>query len=139
MADISAIRVHVPISSRIFRFSSFLNTSISASWRFKYPAYLASISIASYTYEGISFNSDQIAEIVSRELELTLTGKDCGLEKRAPMCGIPHHAANNYIARLIAEGYKVAICEQLSDPKASKGLVQRCQNSSVVVYTRALI
>ena len=65
------------------------------------------------------------AEIVSRELELTLTGKDCGLEKRAPMCGIPHHAANNYIARLIAEGYKVAICEQLSDPKASKGLVQR--------------
>ena len=65
------------------------------------------------------------AEIVSRELELTLTGKDCGLEKRAPMCGIPNHAANNYIARLIAEGYKVAICEQLSDPKASKGLVQR--------------
>ena len=65
------------------------------------------------------------AEIVSRELELTLTGKDCGLEKRAPMCGIPHHAANNYIARLIAEGYKVAICEQLSDPKASKGLVKR--------------
>ena len=58
------------------------------------------------------------AEIVSRELELTLTGKDCGLEKRAPMCGIPHHAANNYIARLIAEGYKVAICEQLSDPKS---------------------
>ncbi len=65
------------------------------------------------------------AEIVSRELELTLTGKDCGLEKRAPMCGIPHHAAPTYISRLIAEGYKVAICEQLSDPKASKGLVQR--------------
>jgi len=65
------------------------------------------------------------AEIVSRELELTLTGKDCGLEKRAPMCGIPHHAANNYIARLISNGYKVAICEQLSDPKASKGLVKR--------------
>ena len=65
------------------------------------------------------------AEIVSKELELTLTGKDCGLEKRAPMCGIPHHAAPTYISRLIASGYKVAICEQLSDPKASKGLVQR--------------
>lgn len=65
------------------------------------------------------------AEIVSRELELTLTGKDCGLEKRAPMCGIPYHAANTYIARLISNGHKVAICEQLSDPKASKGLVER--------------
>ncbi len=65
------------------------------------------------------------AEIVSRELELTLTGKDCGLEKRAPMCGVPHHAATNYISRLIAQGYKVAICEQLTDAKASKGLVQR--------------
>ena len=65
------------------------------------------------------------AEIVSRELELTLTGKDCGLDKRAPMCGVPHHAAPTYISRLIASGYKVAICEQLSDPKASKGLVQR--------------
>ena len=65
------------------------------------------------------------AEIVSRELELTLTGKDCGLEKRAPMCGVPFHAANTYISRLVANGYKVAICEQLSDPKASKGLVQR--------------
>lgn len=65
------------------------------------------------------------AEICSRELELTLTGKDCGLEKRAPMCGVPHHAANSYISKLIANGYKVAICEQISDPKASKGLVQR--------------
>ncbi len=65
------------------------------------------------------------AEQVSRELELTLTGRDCGLEKRAPMCGIPHHAANNYISRLIANGHKVAICEQLSDPKATKGIVQR--------------
>ena len=55
------------------------------------------------------------AEIVSKELELTLTGKDCGLEKRAPMCGLPHHAANTYIAKLIGAGYKVAICEQLSD------------------------
>lgn len=65
------------------------------------------------------------AELVSRELELTLTGRDCGLEKRAPMCGIPHHAANNYISRLIANGHKVAICEQLSDPKTTKGIVQR--------------
>lgn len=65
------------------------------------------------------------AEIVSSELELTLTGKDCGLEKRAPMCGIPYHAANTYIAKLTQNGHKVAICEQLSDPKASKGLVQR--------------
>ncbi len=65
------------------------------------------------------------AEICSRVLELTLTGKDCGLEKRAPMCGVPYHAANSYIAKLITNGYKVAICEQLSDPKSSKGLVQR--------------
>ena len=65
------------------------------------------------------------AEIVSKELELTLTGKDCGLEKRAPMCGIPHHAANTYISRLVSAGFRVAICEQISDPKASKGLVQR--------------
>ena len=62
---------------------------------------------------------------VSRELELTLTGKDCGLEERAPMCGIPHHAAETYIARLIAKGYKVAICEQLEDPKTTKGIVKR--------------
>ena len=61
----------------------------------------------------------------SRELELTLTGKDCGQEERAPMCGIPHHAAEVYIARLIAKGYKVAICEQLEDPKTAKGIVKR--------------
>ena len=61
----------------------------------------------------------------SRELELTLTGKDCGQEERAPMAGIPHHAAENYIARLIAKGYKVAICEQLEDPKDTKGIVKR--------------
>lgn len=65
------------------------------------------------------------AEIVSKELELTLTGKDCGLDKRAPMCGIPYHAATTYISRLISNGHRVAICEQLSDPKASKGLVKR--------------
>ena len=61
----------------------------------------------------------------SRELELTLTGKDCGQEERAPMCGVPHHAAEIYISRLIAKGYKVAICEQLEDPKTAKGIVKR--------------
>ena len=62
------------------------------------------------------------AELVSRELELTLTGKDCGLEKRA-LCGEKHHAADVYVKRLIEKGYKVAICEQMSDPALSKGLV----------------
>lgn len=62
---------------------------------------------------------------VSRELEITLTGKDCGQAERAPMAGIPHHAADNYAAKLIAKGYKVAICEQLSDPKTTKGIVER--------------
>ena len=61
----------------------------------------------------------------SRELELTLTGKDCGQEERAPMCGIPFHAAEVYISRLIGKGYKVAICEQLEDPKQAKGIVKR--------------
>ncbi|EHJ00002.1 DNA mismatch repair protein mutS [Clostridium sp. DL-VIII] len=65
------------------------------------------------------------AVIVSRELELVLTGKNCGLEERAPMCGIPHHAAAAYIPRLISKGYKVAICEQLEDPKEAKGIVKR--------------
>lgn len=65
------------------------------------------------------------AKITSRELELTLTGKDCGQNERAPMCGIPFHAAENYIAKLIAKGYKVAICEQLEDPKQAKGIVKR--------------
>ncbi|MBQ7323351.1 MAG: DNA mismatch repair protein MutS [Clostridia bacterium] len=62
---------------------------------------------------------------VSKLLDLTLTGRDCGLEERAPMCGIPFHAADTYIAKLVALGEKVAICEQLSDPKAGKGLVER--------------
>ncbi len=62
---------------------------------------------------------------VSRELELTLTGKDCGQEERAPMCGVPYHAAETYIAKLIEKGYKVAICEQLEDPKTAKGIVKR--------------
>ena len=65
------------------------------------------------------------AILVSHELEITLTGKDCGLEERAPMAGIPFHAAENYIARLISKGYKVAICEQLEDPKTVKGIVKR--------------
>ncbi len=61
----------------------------------------------------------------SKELELTLTGRDCGLEERAPMCGVPYHAAETYINRLIEKGYKVAICEQVEDPKQAKGLVRR--------------
>ena len=62
---------------------------------------------------------------VSRELELTLTGKQAGLEERVPMCGVPHHSANIYIEKLIEKGYKVGICEQLEDPKTTKGLVKR--------------
>ncbi len=62
---------------------------------------------------------------VTKELEITLTGKDCGLEERAPMCGVPYHAAETYVNRLIDRGYKVAICEQVSDPKTTKGLVKR--------------
>ena len=65
------------------------------------------------------------AIIAARELEITLTGKDCGQEERAPMTGVPHHAAEMYISRLIAKGYKVAICEQLEDPKTAKGIVKR--------------
>ena len=61
----------------------------------------------------------------SRELELTLTGKECGQEERAPMCGIPFHAVDNYIAKLISKGYKVAICEQMEDPKFAKEMVKR--------------
>ena len=65
------------------------------------------------------------AKTASKELELTLTGKSCGAEERAPMCGIPFHAADTYINRLVARGYKVAICEQVEDPKEAKGLVKR--------------
>lgn len=61
----------------------------------------------------------------SRELELTLTGKDCGLEERAPMCGVPYHSAEVYINKLVSKGYKVAIAEQVEDPKTAKGLVKR--------------
>ena len=65
------------------------------------------------------------AKIVSKELELTLTGKSCGLEERAPMCGVPFHAVDGYLDKLISRGYKVAICEQVEDPKLAKGLVKR--------------
>lgn len=65
------------------------------------------------------------AKLASRELELTLTGRDCGQEERAPMCGVPFHSAESYIARLVAKGYKVAICEQMEDPALAKGLVKR--------------
>ncbi len=65
------------------------------------------------------------AQLASRELEITLTGRDCGLEERAPMCGVPFHAVDGYISRLISKGYKVAICEQVEDPALAKGLVRR--------------
>ena len=65
------------------------------------------------------------AKIASRELELTLTGKDCGMPERAPMCGVPYHAVDTYLNKLVSKGYKVAICEQVEDPKQAKGLVKR--------------
>lgn len=65
------------------------------------------------------------AKLASKELELTLTGRDCGQEERAPMCGVPFHSCESYIARLVAKGYKVAICEQMEDPATAKGLVKR--------------
>ncbi len=65
------------------------------------------------------------AILASKELELTLTGRECGMEERAPMCGVPFHASEGYIARLIEKGYKVAICEQLEDPSTTKGIVKR--------------
>ena len=64
------------------------------------------------------------AQTASKELELTLTGRDCGQEERAPMCGVPYHSCDGYIARLVSKGYKVAICEQMEDPATAKGLVQ---------------
>ena len=65
------------------------------------------------------------AKVVSKELELTLTGRNCGLEERAPMCGVPFHAADTYLNRLVQKGYKVAICEQVEDPSTAKGMVKR--------------
>ena len=63
------------------------------------------------------------AIVASRELELTLTGRDCGEAERAPMCGVPFHSVDTYIGRLIEKGYKIAICEQMEDPSLAKGLV----------------
>ena len=71
---------------------------------------------------------DEDAKIASRELDLALTTRDRGIadpEKRTPMCGVPYHSSQSYIARLIAKGYKVAICEQIEDPATAKGLVKR--------------
>ncbi|HKV84974.1 MAG TPA: hypothetical protein VJN88_10485, partial [Ktedonobacterales bacterium] len=68
---------------------------------------------------------DEDAEVAARELELTLTRRDWGRGEKSPMAGVPHHAADGYIARLIAKGYRVAVCEQTSDPALSKGLVER--------------
>jgi len=65
------------------------------------------------------------AKTASKELDLVLTGRDCGLSERAPMCGVPYHAVDNYIAKLIEKGFKVAVCEQMEDPSAAKGLVER--------------
>ena len=65
------------------------------------------------------------AVLVSKELEITLTGKECGLEERAPMCGVPYHSVDSYLQRLVEKGYKVAIAEQMEDPKLTKGLVKR--------------
>ena len=65
------------------------------------------------------------ALVASKELEITLTGKDWGQKERAPMCGVPFHSAENYIAKLVEKGYNVAICEQTEDPKATKGIVKR--------------
>ena len=65
------------------------------------------------------------AQIASAELDLTLTGRDCGEEQRAPMCGVPYHSCEPYIGKLIEKGYKVAICEQVEDPKLAKDIVKR--------------
>ena len=65
------------------------------------------------------------AKLVSEELEIVLTGRDCGQEERAPMCGVPYHSCESYIARLVEKGYKIAICEQVEDPATAKGLVKR--------------
>ena len=65
------------------------------------------------------------AVLGSKEMELTLTGRDCGMSERAPMCGVPYHSVNTYINKLIKKGYKVAICEQLQDPALAQGLVER--------------
>lgn len=91
-----------------------------ASTKEKYPDCILFFRLGDF-YE--MFFEDAI--LVSRELELTLTGKECGLEERAPMCGVPYHSAELYLKRLVDRGYKIAICEQMTDPALSKGLVER--------------
>lgn len=86
----------------------------------EYPNYILFYRLGDF-YE--MFFED--AQTVSRELELTLTGKSCGLEERAPMCGVPYHAAETYLTKLINKGYRVAVCEQVEDPKEAKGIVRR--------------
>ena len=76
------------------------------------------------------------AVVASKELELTLTGRDCGLNERAPMCGVPYHAVETYIARLLAKGHKVVICEQMTKPGDQKGLVVRQVVREVTPGTR---
>ena len=82
------------------------------------------------------------AILVSHELELTLTGRNAGLDERVPMCGVPHHAVDIYVDKLIKKGYKVAICEQLEDPKQAKGMVKRditeVISSGTVITTNSL-
>ena len=86
----------------------------------EYPGYILFYRLGDF-YE--MFFED--AEIASRELELTLTGKSCGLPERAPMCGVPFHAVDSYLTRLVEKGYKAAICEQVEDPRTAKGMVKR--------------
>lgn len=86
----------------------------------QYPDHILLYRVGDF-YE--MFYDDAIT--VSKELDMTLTGKDCGQEERAPMCGMPHHACDSYIARLVANGHKVCICEQVEDPKTAKGIVKR--------------
>ena len=86
----------------------------------KYPDCIVFFRLGDF-YE--MFFEDAI--LVSKELELTLTGKECGLEERAPMCGVPFHSAEIYLKRLVDKGYKIAVCEQMTDPALAKGLVER--------------
>ena len=85
-----------------------------------YPDYILFYRIGDF-YE--MFFDDALT--ASRELELTLTGRDCGLEERAPMCGVPYHACEVYLKKLVEKGYKVAICEQMESPYEAKGVVKR--------------
>ena len=73
------------------------------------------------------------ALVASKELDITLTGKNCGLEERAPMCGVPFHSADTYIARLIEKGYRVAICEQTEDPAQAKGIITRAGKNTKII------